>query len=183
MVNIVERCRSGDLDAEVAIVIASRPCAGVGRAHRLGVPVEIEPGGIGPERLAALAESHRFAWVALAGYLKMLEIPESLAGRVVNIHPALLPGDGSPGPFGGPGMYGHRVHEALIDAARQPGGPTESGCTVHFCDDRYDAGEVILQRRCPILEADTPDSLAARVFELELGAYPDALRIVLDRET
>jgi phosphoribosylglycinamide formyltransferase 1 len=98
-----------------------------------------------------------------------LPIPAALEGRVLNIHPALLPR------FGGPGMYGHHVHEAVLAAARSEG-LTQSGCTVHLCNNEYDKGQILLQRTCPILQGDTPDSLAARVFEQELVAYPQAIR-------
>jgi len=88
------------------------------------------------------------------------------AGRVLNIHPALLPN------FGGQGMYGRRVHDAVIAS-----GARESGCTVHLVDDRYDHGETIVQRRIVVLPTDTSESLARRVFAEECIAYPDAIRI------
>ena len=84
----------------------------------------------------------------------------------MNIHPALLPD------FGGKSYYGHRVHEVVLAA-----GCAESGCTVHFCDNLYDHGPIILQRRVPVLPDDTPDTLAARVFEQECIAYPEAIRL------
>lgn len=99
--------------------------------------------------------------VVLAGYLKLLPIVPEFAGRVLNIHPALLP------KFGGKGMHGDRVHAAVL-AARE----TESGCTVHLCNDRYDEGRIVLQARVPVLLADTPSTLAARVFAAECEAYP-----------
>jgi phosphoribosylglycinamide formyltransferase-1 len=122
------------------------------------------PGAIPAAALAAVLDEHRIDWVVLAGYLKLVDIPASYRGRVVNIHPALLPD------FGGAGMHGHRVHEAVLAAGR-----AESGCTVHLCDEVYDRGRVILQKRCPVLPDDTPETLAARVFELEKAAYPEAL--------
>jgi phosphoribosylglycinamide formyltransferase-1 len=106
----------------------------------------------------------------LAGYLKLVNIPPGYERRVVNIHPALLPG------FGGAGMYGHRVHEAVLAS-----GDGESGCTVHFCDEVFDRGPIILQKRCPVLPGDTPDMLAARVFDLECRAYPEALQLLFSR--
>ena len=84
----------------------------------------------------------------------------------MNIHPALLPS------FGGKGMYGHHVHEAVLAH-----GCKVSGCTVHFVDNTYDTGPIIVQRTCPVLEGDTPDTLAARVFEQEKLAYPEAIRL------
>ncbi|MCA9297514.1 MAG: hypothetical protein KDA28_00525, partial [Phycisphaerales bacterium] len=103
--------------------------------------------------------------VCLAGYLKFVEIPARWQGRVLNIHPSLLPR------HGGAGMYGDRVHRAVLDAADH-----ESGCTVHLCDGAYDQGRILVQRRCPVEPGDTPDTLAARVFELECEAYPEAIR-------
>src|SRR5262249_30692129 len=104
--------------------------------------------------------------VTLAGFLKLLKIPADFAGRVMNIHPALLPA------FCGQGMYGHRVHEAVLES-----GARASGCTVHFVDDQYDHGPVILQRVVPVLDDDTPETLAGRVFEQECEAYPEAIRL------
>jgi phosphoribosylglycinamide formyltransferase-1 len=107
--------------------------------------------------------------VVMAGFLKLLLIPDDFVGRVINIHPALLP------KFGGKGMYGQRVHEAVLDA-----GEPESGCTVHFADNQYDHGETILQQVCAVMAGDTADTLADRVFALELKALPKAITMVLD---
>ena len=106
--------------------------------------------------------------VCLMGFLLLLPIPADFERRVLNIHPALLPD------FGGEGMYGNHVHAAVL-----AGGRAESGCTVHYCDNLYDHGEIILQRRCPVLPNDTVETLATRVFEEEKKAYPEALRRVL----
>jgi phosphoribosylglycinamide formyltransferase-1 len=174
LMNLHERCARGDLDAEIVDVIASRPCAGSERAHAAGLPVEVITGDIPPESLEARVRSLGIDWVVLAGYLRLLPIPPVLRGRIINIHPALLPGDGTGGRFGGTGLYGMRVHRAVLDA-----GETESGCTVHFCDDRYDSGRVILRKTCPVLPGDTPESLAERVFALELEALPEALQLLI----
>ncbi|MEL6108415.1 MAG: formyltransferase family protein, partial [Planctomycetota bacterium] len=104
-------------------------------------------------------------YVVMAGFLKHVLIPEDYADRVINIHPSLLPA------FGGQGMYGHHVHSAAIER-----GVTISGCTVHFVDNEYDHGPILLQRACDVLPDDTPDTLAARVFEQECDALPEALR-------
>jgi folate-dependent phosphoribosylglycinamide formyltransferase PurN len=104
--------------------------------------------------------------ICLAGWLSLLIIPPQYAGRIINIHPSLLPS------FGGRGMYGHRVHQAVLDA-----GCKVSGCTVHFVDATYDTGPIIVQRACPVLEADAADELAHRVFEEEKIAYPQAIRL------
>ncbi len=171
LLNLHDHARAGRLPGEIALVVASAECEGARRARERGLPVEVVVGVIPRARLDTLLREHRIDWVVLAGYLKLVEIPERWRGRVVNIHPALLP------KFGGPGMYGHRVHEAVLAA-----GERESGCTVHFADDRYDTGPIILQRRCPVVPGDTPESLAARVFEQECLAYPEALRRLLSGE-
>jgi folate-dependent phosphoribosylglycinamide formyltransferase PurN len=105
--------------------------------------------------------------VVMAGFLKRVTIPADFVHRVVNIHPALIPA------FCGEGFYGHRVHEAVLEY-----GAKLSGCTVHFADNQYDHGPVILQRAVPVLDGDTPEALAARVFEAECEAYPEALRLL-----
>ena len=110
-------------------------------------------------------------WVCLAGYMKLLPaaVLESHRGRILNIHPALLP------KFGGKGMYGMHVHEAVIQAQE-----TESGCTVHFVKEEYDEGEIILQARCRVEIDDSPEELAARVLRLEHDSYYRALKKVVD---
>jgi phosphoribosylglycinamide formyltransferase 1 len=103
----------------------------------------------------------------MGGFLKHVLIPDDFIGKVVNIHPALIPA------FCGQGFYGHRVHEAVLEY-----GAKVSGCTVHFVDNQYDHGPIILQRVVPVMDDDTPDSLAARVFSAECEAYPEALRLI-----
>ncbi len=105
--------------------------------------------------------------VVMAGFLKHVLIPEDFVGRVINIHPSLLPS------FGGPGMYGQRVHQAVLDR-----GVKISGCTVHYVDNEYDNGPIILQRSCVVKDDDTAETLAARVFEQECQALPDAIRML-----
>lgn len=168
LVNLAEHIERGSLGAQIGLVIASRDCPGVRRAIERGLPVVIEPGRIGRERLAALLEAHAIDWVVLAGYLHLVAIPAGYDGRVVNIHPALLPA------FGGPGMFGDRVHAAVLAS-----GAAESGCTVHLCDERYDRGPIVLQARCPVLADDDVVSLAGRVFALECETYPRALQLLL----
>jgi phosphoribosylglycinamide formyltransferase-1 len=164
LANIHDAVAGGRLHATISLVIASGECAGVNLARERGLHVEVLPGVIPRDVLGERLESHRIDWVVLAGYLKLLEIPDAFRGRVVNVHPALLP------KFGGHGMYGRRVHEAVLAV-----GDKESGCTVHFCDDEFDTGPIIIQRRCPVLPNDTPETLAARVFEEERAAYPEAI--------
>lgn len=165
LLNLLNHIRAGALPASIELVIASRECPGAQHARDAGIPTLVIPGVIPAERLGALLREHRIDWVVLAGYLKLIQIPPGYEGRIVNIHPALLPD------FGGPGMYGDRVHQAVLRA-----GAPESGCTVHFVTAEYDRGPIILQRRCPVLPGDTPHDLAARVFALECEAYPEALR-------
>jgi phosphoribosylglycinamide formyltransferase-1 len=105
----------------------------------------------------------------MGGFLKHVLIPPDFENRVLNIHPALLPA------FGGNGMYGLRVHEAVLAA-----GSKVSGCTVHFVDNVYDHGPVLLRREVTVMADDTPESLQARVFAAECEAYPAALRLLAD---
>jgi folate-dependent phosphoribosylglycinamide formyltransferase PurN len=120
-------------------------------------------------QLLALLRKFRIDLVVLAGYLKRIPatVIREYAGRIVNIHPALLPA------FGGEGMYGARVHEAVIDS-----GATESGVTVHLVDDDYDRGPIIAQWRVPVEKSDTADSLAERVLAVEHVVYPRAVEMV-----
>ena len=148
--------------ARVARVISNRPDAGaLARAGRAGVPTTVlrDPGD--PAELqSALAGAEL---VVLAGYLKLVDasVVARFRGRMINIHPALLPD------FGGPGMYGRRVHEAVLAS-----GAKESGVTVHFVDDAFDRGEIIAQERVPVRPNDTPETLAARVLEAEHRLLP-----------
>jgi folate-dependent phosphoribosylglycinamide formyltransferase PurN len=103
----------------------------------------------------------------MAGFLKLAPVPDDFAGRVVNIHPALIPA------FCGHGMYGRRVHQAVLDY-----GAKVTGVTVHFVDNEYDAGPIIWQQPAPVFDDDTAETLADRVFELEKEAYPHVLRLL-----
>ncbi|HVX84392.1 MAG TPA: phosphoribosylglycinamide formyltransferase [Phycisphaerae bacterium] len=176
--NLAEQIASGKLRATIGVVIASNGhCHGIERARRLGLPVEVitrkeAGGGAGggtleafSERIAGALRAARVDLALMAGFLSLWTIPEDFQGRVMNIHPALLP------KFGGKGMHGRHVHEAVLAA-----GEKESGCTVHFADNRYDTGPVILQRRVRVEAGDTAETLAARVFEQEKVAYPEAVR-------
>lgn len=172
--NLCEHIEAGQLDAKVVCVIASNhTCYGIERARSLGLPVHVLP-------RKDFADKHRFSaslfdrcreakadLVCLAGFLSLLVIPDDYAGRVLNIHPSLLP------KFGGKGMHGRHVHQAVIDA-----GETISGCTVHLADNTYDTGPTILQRTCPVEPDDTAETLADRVSDLEREAYPAAIASV-----
>lgn len=172
LTNFLKQIDAGRLNAEVSLVIASRDCAGVAKAEAAGLRCEVLPRwtfSSTADFSAALFGLLRDADVELvtfAGFLSLVNIPPDFELRMMNIHPALLPS------FGGKGMYGHHVHEAVL--AR---GCKVSGCTVHFADNEYDHGPIILQRCVPVREDDTPDRLAARVFEAECEAYPEAIRL------
>lgn len=164
MLNLHDAIARGELPAQIALVIASRACAGEERARERGIPTRVVAGEIPAGELAAIARENRIDLVVLAGYLRLVHIPPGLDGRVVNIHPALLPA------HGGRGMHGRHVHEAVLAA-----GDAESGCTVHLCTPEYDRGPILAQARCPVLTGDTPETLAARVFGLECSTYPHAI--------
>lgn len=173
LVNLSRRIQDGTLRAQISLVVASRPCTGVDRAAELNLPTQIVPSRQFDSvcrfstAVFDLCRENGVDLVVLGGFLSRLEIPGDFEQRVVNIHPALIPA------FCGEGMYGHRVHEAVL--AR---GCKVSGCTVHFCDNEYDHGPIILQHCVPVLDDDTPDTLAARVFEAECGAYPRAIQLI-----
>jgi phosphoribosylglycinamide formyltransferase-1 len=164
LANLIERIDRGDLDASIRVVIASKECGGAEIARRAGLPTIVLRDFESAGHVERVLREHGAEWAILAGYVRYLPIPNAWAGRIVNIHPALLP------KFGGPGMYGDRVHRAVLDA-----GETESGCTVHLVDEEYDHGRVLGQLRCDVLPNDTVETLAARVFELEKTLYPRVL--------
>lgn len=175
--NLAECIRAGRLDCEIVLVVSSTPRAGgINRARRFNLPVVvIDRSAFGDNASfgRAVFEAVRRAGaevVVMAGFLKFLPIPEAFAGRVINIHPALLPS------FGGKGMYGERVHRAVLAS-----GVRESGCTVHIADNEYDHGPILLQKSCRVEPGDTVESLAARVFALELEALPEALEMLARR--
>jgi phosphoribosylglycinamide formyltransferase 1 len=172
--NLIEKIAAGQLPVEIALVIASSPVAkGLRFALDAGIPntvIERSRFATQDEFSRAIFDQCRQAGtdlVVMGGFLKRITIPDDFANRVVNIHPALVPS------FCGEGFYGHHVHEAVLAY-----GARLSGCTVHFADNQYDHGPVIVQRVVPVLDDDTPDTLAARVFEAECEAYPEALRLI-----
>jgi phosphoribosylglycinamide formyltransferase-1 len=166
--NLVDRIADGRLRAEVVQVVASRPGIGaIARAERSGIPVAVEVRGkrTVSEFSAGVFEPIRRQGadlVVLGGFLSLLEIPPDYRGRVINVHPSLIPA------FSGRGFHGPTVHQAAIDT-----GVKVSGCTVHFADDTYDTGPIILQRPVPVLDDDTAETLAVRVFEAESEALPE----------
>ena len=175
--NLLDRIEDGSLAARVEVVVSSHPDAqGLERARKKGIPAHVvnyrefpDPESFSLSVTQALRR-HAVDLVVMGGFIRKYLIPPEYEGRVLNIHPALLP------KHGGRGFYGHRVHEAVLAA-----GEKESGCTVHFADDRYDQGQVILQKRVPVLPGDTPETLAERVFQAECEAYPEAIEQVAGR--
>lgn len=170
VLNLLDRIDAGTLKALVPLVLADRECAAIGRLGGRGVTTELIPWPGTPDAWAERAwpriEATKADLVLGCGFLRLLRIPAKWLGKVMNIHPGLLP------KYGGKGMYGDRVHKAVLAA-----GEKESGCTVHFSDNEYDTGPKILERRVPVLVGDTVESLAARVFEAECEAYPEAIRL------
>lgn len=173
--NLIDRIAEGSLGARIVRVIASKPgIRGIERARQAGLPVDVirrsdfDSIEQFSQQVFSVCEQASTDLVCLGGWLSLLRIPEGWLGKVINIHPSLLP------KFGGKGMWGHHVHEAVLRA-----GETVSGCTVHFVNNEYDSGPIILQRTCPVLPGDTPETLAARVFEEEKLAYPQAIRQIL----
>ena len=170
ILNLLDCIERGELDAKISIAIASRDgIAGIDRLAERGVDVAIAKlGGMhndeGDVRTSMWLEESKPDIVCLCGYLRFLEIQPWMGGRVLNIHPSLLP------THGGRGMYGMRVHEAVL-----ANGDTTSGCTVHLVDGEYDHGHTILQRTCEVSKEDSPQDLADRVFALECEAYPAAI--------
>ncbi len=175
--NLAEKIRAHELEVELALVVSSAPKAfALERAKRLEIPARV----LDPERKLTpeefsreafdAAEQARAELVVLAGFLRLLVIPDSWIGRVLNIHPALLPA------FGGKGFYGDRVHAAVLAS-----GAKESGCTVHYVTNEYDKGPIVLQRKAPVLPGDDVHTLATRVFEEEKLALPAAIRAHFER--
>lgn len=175
--NLLERIAAGRLPARIVLVISSNARAGgLNFALQAGVPSEViehDSAGTPEEFSRAIFDrcrAERVEYVAMAGFLKYVPIPPDFENRVVNIHPALIPA------FCGEGFYGLRVHQAALEY-----GVKFSGCTVHFVDNRYDHGPIILQKIVPVEAGDTAETLAARVFEAECDAYPEALTLLAER--
>ncbi|MGC4032900.1 MAG: phosphoribosylglycinamide formyltransferase [Tepidisphaeraceae bacterium] len=169
--NLIDRIGAGTLNASIEIVIGSKPgLVGLDRAKAANIQSEVvvrkdfNDLAEFSRKIFSLCESHGVDLVCLGGWLQLIEVPDAWLGRVINIHPSLLP------KFGGKGMYGRHVHAAVLAANE-----TVSGCTVHFVDNEFDAGPVILQKQCQAKPTDTPETLAARVFEQECDAFPEAI--------
>lgn len=177
--NLLKACREGRVPAEPALALASSPkAAGLAKLQAEGLTgcvlerKAFDSDVAFSEACFAACEAAAVDLVCLAGWLKKLAIPPRWEGRILNIHPALLP------KFGGPGMYGMHVHRAVVAA-----GESESGATVHLVDEVYDHGRVLAQARVPVLPGDTPEALQQRVYGAEMDLYPKALAAFLDAGT
>lgn len=175
--NLLDHIADGRLNAQVVAVVSNNAKAfGLERARRAKIPAfVVDRKQAGPpaefsRRIFAHCRDAQAELVCLAGFLQLIEVPDDFVGRVMNMHPALIPA------FCGKGFYGHHVHEAVLAS-----GAKVSGCTVHFADNEYDHGPIILQRTVPVLDDDTPQTLAARVFALEFEAYPEAIRLFAEK--
>lgn len=181
LINVRER---GGLMADIDLVVSSRASAGgLNIARKAGIRTEVveakdftlsaREGEVIRDWLAMsrtidkILLSDKYDLVCMAGFLCRYLFSSRLKGRVINIHPSLIP------MFCGQGMYGHRVHEAVVDS-----GVKVTGCTVHLADQDYDTGPIILQRCCPVYSDDVPEDVAARVFQEECQAYPEAINLI-----
>jgi len=177
--NLIEQRDRGTLPVEFRLVVSSKKEAGgLNHAKEACIPTVVVP----KLRLQSAKEHSESVFgpireagaklVVMGGYLQHVLIPADFENKVINIHPSLIPS------FSGKGMYGLKVHQSAIDF-----GVRVSGCTVHFVDNEYDHGPIILQSTCKVLETDTAESLQRRVFELECEALPAAIRMIVARRS
>ena len=171
--NLIDKINDKTLNARIQIVISSSPDAyGVKRAEQYNIPVAIvqhkdyNNSEIFSNTIIKKIGKYPVDLIILAGFLHLFKIPDKYAGKVMNIHPGLIPA------FCGKGYYGHHVHKAVIES-----GVKVSGCTVHFVDNEYDCGPIIIQRVVQVHEGDSPDTLAQRVFKEECIAYTEAINL------
>lgn len=186
LANLLHWRDRGRLMADIDLVVSSRPGAGgLDIAHRAGIRTEVVDAKLYKQTaregeeirdwsamsrdLDKIILSGDFDLVCMAGFLCRYFFDDSLSGRIVNIHPSLIP------MFCGQGMYGHHVHEAVVES-----GVKVTGCTVHLADHTYDTGPIILQRCCPVYSTDTPEDVAERVFREECKAYPEAINLIAE---
>lgn len=176
--SIIDKSKSGELNCEIACVIGDRPCYGVERASEQGIESCVIDRKVYKKELCReidkMLTAKEVELIVLAGFLSIIdeEFVNKWKGRIINIHPSLLP------KFGGPGMYGIRVHEAVLKA-----GEKQSGCTVHYVDTGVDSGEIILQVKVPVLEGDTPEILQQRVLVEEHKLLPNSIaKIISERQ-
>ncbi|MEM4408278.1 MAG: phosphoribosylglycinamide formyltransferase [Candidatus Caldarchaeum sp.] len=174
---ILDACKIGRIPAEPALVIAPKedlPAVQIARDMNVEVAIINPSQPHFAQELLCLLQAEKVDLLCLAGFMRLLpaEVVQNMPNRILNIHPALLP------KFGGKGMYGMRVHEAVLQA-----GEKESGCTVHYVNERYDEGEILLQKKCPVLPDDTPQTLAARILPLEHECYVEAIKLWIQKNT
>ncbi len=172
--NFIELIAADQLPVEIALVISSSAAAGgLEHAESAGIPTSVvNRGEYATDELFGAAifsrcRTKEVDLVVMAGFLKFAPVPDDFAGRVVNIHPSLIPA------FCGQGMYGNRVHQAVLDY-----GAKITGVTIHFVDNQYDHGPIIWQQPVPVFDDDTAESLAQRVFHYELECYPSVLKMI-----
>jgi formyltetrahydrofolate-dependent phosphoribosylglycinamide formyltransferase len=171
--NLIDKINDKTLNANIQIVISSTPDThGIKRAEQNNIPVAIvqrkgfNNSDIFSNSIINEIEKYSVDLIILAGFLHLFKIPDKYTGKIMNIHPGLIPS------FCGKGYYGQHVHEAVIES-----GVKVSGCTVHFVDNEYDCGPIIIQRVVQVHEDDSPDTLAQRVFKEECIAYPEAINL------
>ena len=176
--SIIDRSQNGELNCKVEVVIGDRECYGVERAISAGIDGYTLDRKVLKKELCReidkIVSERGIDLIVLAGFLSIIdeEFVNKWKGRIINIHPSLLP------KFGGPGMYGIKVHEAVLKA-----GETESGCTVHYVDTGVDSGEIIAQKRVKVLEGDTPEILQKRVLVEEHKLLPESIaKIISERK-
>lgn len=172
---IIDACARGEIDGKVVVVVSNNPKArALDRARRAGIPAVAMHHRAFPDRdtfdakLVEILHSYEVDLICLAGFMRILgpAFIGQFHGRIMNIHPALLPS------FGGLGMYGDRVHKAVLDS-----GVKFSGCTIHFANEAPDGGPIIVQAVVPVLDGDTVETLAARIAREEHRLYPEAVRL------
>ena len=175
---IIDACKSGVLDAKPVVVISNNACApALDKARAEDIPAFHLGSETHPDQeslygeITRVLQHHDVQLVVLAGYMKKICVPllTEYKDRIINIHPSLLPD------FGGRGMYGLRVHKAVLDAGKK-----ETGVTIHLVDDRYDSGKVLAQAKVPVEPGDTPESLAARVLKVEHKIYVKVLQDIVN---
>ncbi|MFQ5862389.1 MAG: phosphoribosylglycinamide formyltransferase [Candidatus Brocadiales bacterium] len=171
--NLIDKIEQGLLNAKIRVVVSSRADAfGLQRAKKHNIPTVVVERkrykGVEEfsNEITTQLDKYEVDLVIMAGFNCLYKIPDKYGGRVMNIHPALIPS------FCGKNYWGEKVHKAVLDS-----GVKVSGCTVHFADNTYDNGPIILQRVVPVINGDTPESLAKRVFKEECLAYPEAIRL------
>ena len=171
--NLIDKINDKTLNANIQVVISSAPDTyGIKRAEQNSIPVAVverkgyNDSDIFSNTIINEIEKYPVDLIILAGFLHLFKIPDKYTGKAMNIHPGLIPS------FCGKGYYGHHVHEAVIES-----GVKVSGCTVHFVDNEYDCGPIIIQRVVQVHEDDSPETLAQRVFKEECIAYPEAINL------